>query len=129
MKIITVDFLTVLCESNKASLKNNQLFNSQTLLILFQQMMKESDEDLEDDLKKMIEESTEKKSLYGTLLVTMSNLGETLTNAHLLQKIMPMIMEGLKSSSWQAQHISLVLIGLLVEGTRKTILKDLDALL
>lgn len=92
-------------------------------------MMKESDEDLEDDLKKMIEESTEKKSLYGTLLVTMSNLGETLSNAHLLQKIMPMIMEGLKSSSWQAQHISLVLIGLLVEGTRKTILKDLDALL
>lgn len=100
MKIITVDFLTVLCESNKASFKNNQLFNSQTLLILFQQMMKESDEDLEDDLKKMIEESTEKKSLYGTLLVTMSNLGETLSNAHLLQKIMPMIMEGLKSSSW-----------------------------
>ena len=47
-------------------------------------MMKESEEDLEDDLKKMIEESTEKKSLYGTLLVTMSNLCETLSNAHLL---------------------------------------------
>lgn len=47
-------------------------------------MMKDSEEDLEDDLKKMIEESTEKKSLYGTLLVTMSNLGETLSNAHLL---------------------------------------------
>lgn len=92
-------------------------------------MMKESEEDLEDDLKKMIEESTQKKSLYGTLLVTMSNLGETLSNAHLLQKVMPMIMEGLKSSSWQAQHISLVTIGLLVDGTRKTILKDLDALL
>lgn len=91
--------------------------------------MKESEEDLEDDLKKMIEESTQKKSLYGTLLVTMSNLGETLSNAHLLQKVMPMIMEGLKSSSWQAQHISLVIIGLLVDGTRKTILKDLDALL
>lgn len=46
--------------------------------------MKESNEDLEDDLKKMIEDNTEKKSLYGTLLVTMSNLGDTLSNAHLL---------------------------------------------
>lgn len=91
--------------------------------------MKESEEELEDDLNKMLENCAEKKSLYATTLIAFQNIGVTLSNSYLLQKLMPWCLEGLKSSSWQAQHVSLIVIGLLIEGTKKHIVNDLDQLL
>lgn len=88
-------------------------------------MMQESQEELDDDLKQMVQQNLEKRTLYSTILVTIANIGQVLGNVYLLGKMMPMCQEGLRSQSWQAQHTSLVLIGILIEETKKSFQKEL----
>ncbi len=124
---MATDFIGYFCEQNKNLFKTNNYFNQQVLLTLFQQMMKEAQEELDDDLKQMVQESLEKRTLYATILVTFANIGQVLSNVFLLGKVMPLCQEGLRSQSWQAQHASLVLIGVLVEDTKKSFLKELKS--
>ena len=84
--------------------------------------MRESEETLELS-------QADSSSLFEAALSTVHITGEVIGNGLMLQKCMPIFLEGLGSNQWQAQHVALLLIAGLIPGTKRTVLKDLDQLL
>lgn len=135
-EVVRISALNLLCtfvENLPICCKKSSHFDQVIIITLFKLLLENSSETLESELdfaeKDILTGAVTQKSISAAVVEVISKIGEFLGNKYTLTKFIPFIIEGLQSASWQAQNASLLILGMLIQGSKDNFENDFDKIM
>lgn len=127
-----VNLLTTVVDQLPVACKKSKFFEKTTMPTVFRLLVENATQELESELdlssKDTLTGTVTKQTMSAVAVEALSKMGSSLGNKYTLVGYMPMIVEGLRSTAWQAQNAALLTLGLLVEGAKEKFAQDFDQL-
>lgn len=129
IRISCANYLVTLGQTNTQALKNSSYFAQQTLVILFRVLIANVEEENFDEMENFEENNVSNQSIYSAIVIALSSMAHFMKGKFLFQQFVPLCRESLNSDQWKAQHVGLLLIGILSEDAKKNFMDDFDKIM